>query len=144
MKRVRMHVQMNNNKGNVVVPLFQSFEQMRAEEQAALEEYARENERLFAKYDAVLAVVADDEPVLAKFANGDVDLAKAFVRLHGDRAKSEVAYQTGVALLAAVKRRNDRIYGVSDLAKRGRRFAAAVSRRYQGPASDVTSIESRR
>ena len=132
-----------NYRGNVL-PLFQKFEDMQREEQEALQEYASANERLFAKYDAVMAIVADDEPALAKFADSDVELAKAYVRHHGARAKSEATTEAGIALLAALKRRNARLYGVGEVAKRSERFAMAVARRYRGPASEVTSIESKR
>src|SRR6185436_10860040 len=94
-----------NYRGNVL-PLFQKFEDMQREEQEALQEYASANERLFAKYDAVMANVAD------------VELAKAYVRHHGARAKSEATTEAGIALLAALKRRNARLYGVGEVAKR--------------------------
>jgi hypothetical protein len=134
---------MKNHRENVL-PLFQSFEEMQREEHAALQEYADTTERIFAKYDTVLAIVADDEPVLAKFAESDVDVAKAYVQQHGKSAKSGATYECGVALVAAIKRRNARLYGVGELAKRSRRFAASVSRRYAGPVSDVVAMEGKR
>ena len=132
------------NYGGNVLPIFASYDALKREQEEAEAEYVAENIRAFAKYDAVLAIVSDDESALAKFATGDVELAKAFVRQHGEKAKSEATYEAGVTLLAALKRRHARLYGVGELAKRSQRFAAAVLRRYHGPASEVTSIESKR
>jgi hypothetical protein len=132
---------MKNYGGTNVLPLFQNFEQMQHEEREALQEYATDNEKIFAKYDAVMAIVADDEPALAKFADSDVELAKSYVRQHGARATSEATFEAGAALLAALKRRNARLYGVGELAKRTQRFAMAVSRRYDGPTSAVVAME---
>lgn len=133
-----------NNKGENVVPIFVTSDQMMAEQAEAEAEYATENLRIFAKFDAVCAVITGDPSALAKVADGEVDLAKAFVEQNGDMAQCRANYEAAIALKAAITRRNDRIYGVNEMAKRARRFASAVARRYSGPTSEVTQIKSKR
>jgi hypothetical protein len=126
------------------MPLFVNWEQMMREQAEAEAEYATANLQIFAKFDAVTAVIEDDESALTKIATGDVDLAKAFVEEHGVKAKREAIYEASVALIAAVKRRNERIFGVSVAANRLQRFAAARPSFRSGPFAGVVSMESKR
>ncbi len=123
------------------MPIFVSFSELQREQQEAEQEYADENERIFKRLDAVQAVVANDGSTLAKIEDPEVALAKAHVKRHGAGAELEATREAAVALIAAVKRRNDRMFGVSELSKRSQRFASAVSRRYHGPASAVVALE---
>lgn len=132
----------NKTKEETIVPIFVNWEQMMREQEEAEAEYAAAYHRLFAKCDAVIAVIAGDVSALAKVDDGEIDLAKAFIRQHGAMAQFEANYEACVALKAALNRRNERIFGVGEAAKRLQRFAAARPHR-GGTSSAVVSIERR-
>lgn len=132
------------NGGNNIVPLFLDFATLQRQEHEIQQEFVNDWNAAYQRLDAVIAVIKSDQGELAKLATDDVDLAKTFVQQHGDRAKSEVVRETGLALIAAARRRDERLYGVTELAKRSRRFAAAVDRRYRDPASAIISMEGKR
>lgn len=131
-------------QGGNVLPMFRSYADLEREQAEILERFTAEWEAAYRLWDAVVAVLKNDQGELSKFASGDVDLAKSFVVQHGDDAKWKIECVTASTLLAAAKRRNEGIFGIGEMAKRSQRFANAVSRRYHGPASDFISMERRR
>ena len=100
----------------------------------------------YVAFDVMQAAIGGDRTALAKFDNAAVMLAKAevdaVVRKYG---RPDIADMRSVAMLAkaleaAVKKRNDRLFGVGEVAKRSRRFAMASECKYFGPAASVTNI----
>ncbi len=134
----------NIKEGGNVVPLFISFETLQRQQNEAYQQLATEWNSTCERYDAVHAVIKNDDGELAKLAPGDADLAKRFVAEQGEAAESQINRETISTLLAISKRYEAEIYGIGENAKRSRRFAASVSRQYRGPASDITSLESKR
>jgi hypothetical protein len=132
-------------EGNIVV-LFRTFEDLQRDEQKIMKDYFAEWEAAYARFDVAQAAINGDNTALAKFADADVSLAKAAVessiRKYGDTGVADVGSVARLAsdLKASVTKRDERLYGMSALAKRSRRFAMASERRYYGPAAAVTTI----
>ena len=133
---------------NVVV-LFKKFEDLQRDEAEITGEFMAEWERAYRKFDIVQAAINGDHVALAKFADPEVALAKSQVegsiKTFGDTL---VARVRSVATLAsalkdAVSKRDGRLYGVTEVAKRSRRFAMAQDRRNYGPAAAVLPMERR-
>lgn len=135
-------VVMQNKKGEVV-PLFIDADTLMRQQYENYNQFAADWNATCERFDAVQAVIKRDEGELAKASTGDVSFAKRFVAEHGDKAKSEIDSETICALHAIAKRYEEQVHGIGELAKRSRRFASAVARRYTGPTSEVTKIESK-
>jgi hypothetical protein len=132
--------------GDNIVVLFRTFEDLQRDEQKIMKDYFAEWEAAYKRFDVAQAAISGDNTALAKFDNTEVALAKAEVessiKKYGNTGVAEVSSVARLAsdLKASVTKRDDRLYGMSALAKRSRRFAMASGRRYYGPAAAVTTI----
>lgn len=132
----------NINMENVVV-LFKTFEDLKRDEDLILREYAEEWEKAYVIFDMTEAALTNDSAALAKFGGPELTLAKAEAarlksKYHAPESQAMVTLVK--SLKAAVDKRNERLFGVGEVARRSRRFAMASERRYFGPAASVTTI----
>jgi hypothetical protein len=137
--------------GGNVVPLFKTFEQLQSDEAEILADYEAELDAAVKADDLARAGLGIDKDELSKLNTVDRELAKAAAdRLLGEArgdvaiAKANLRTEGLTAIRDALRKRNERLFGIGELAKRSRRFATAASRRYYGPAASVTSLEVKR
>jgi hypothetical protein len=128
-----------------VVPLFKTFEELHRDEVAIYQEHYSEWHRAYARWDVTLAVLKNDNTALAKCAgNADFDIAKAeaqsLKKQHGDLAEFYANSALIKQLRALVDKRNERLFGLGEVARRSARFASVQRRPYYGPAAAVLSI----
>lgn len=145
-----------------IVPLFVDFETLQRLEREITAEFQAEIDAAQKVFGLTFAALRQDTETLRKFDSADQTLAKATSArlLAENRARSAFAKAGMDTIVAAAKfdaknialtavrdallKRNARLFGVGESAKRRQRFAASVSRRYVGPASDVVTIEGKR
>ena len=132
-----------NNEG-IIVPLFQTFEQLQSAEQEIAADFFKDWHAAMACYEMRQAVISGDTNELAKFDGAEVELAKAVVaesvkkyHSHGHTLIAMASSQSTLTaeLLAALDRRDERMFGLGAVAKRSARF----SRRAATPSDCASS-----
>jgi hypothetical protein len=132
-------------EGNIV-PLFKNYEELHREECEIYKDHYDKWHAAYRKWDLVKAAIDNDENELSKLAAGDseLDLAKSeaarLKKRYRDSAEFFATVELAKYLRELVERHNDRLFGMSALAKRSMRFAMAQDRRNYGPAATVTTI----
>lgn len=133
------------------MPLFRSFEDLQRDEQRALQDFGKEWTGAFATFDLAGIVVEKMKAALASAPTAKNDTSEIGVAHSEEVDRLRKAYDIEAArhnalaalvekLKAAVERRNERLYGMTAVAKRSMRFASAQQRRYHGPAATVITI----
>ena len=132
-----------NTWGNVV-PLFKTFEELHRDEIAIFKHHHDEWTAAFRQWDLVCAALQNDEGELTKLAGAGAELsiAKAAAARFKAHPAPELAAAADLAkrLRALAEDRDERLFGLGDVAKRSLRFASAQQRRYHGPAASVSTI----
>src|SRR5437763_1981813 len=127
-------------KGDNIVPIFVTPEQLARNEQEVEQWFAKEGEAAYPKINAAQAVIDGDADLLSKCAETEIGLAKPHVDRYGATAEYEAMKTLVRKLKDLADRRNERLHGASELAKRAMSFASARERRYHGPVASVTNI----
>jgi hypothetical protein len=125
---------MSENNVENIVPLFKSFEELKSDEEQILKDFAGEWEAAYVTFDERQPAVA-----LAKVNAGNDCLKSADALL----VKRNSIISLVNDLKAAVEKRNGRLFGFDELAKRSYRFATAQRRNY-GAAATILSIEAKK
>jgi|GEM_PF-6250613 len=131
-----------------VVPLFQTFDQLRSNEYDVLSEHYEAWNKAFARYLALDAVLKGDTDALAKCSSVDADLAKSEAarrmallspetrKYNPDHARVHALKDFATELRTLCEKRDERLFGLSAVAKRSLRFARATpSRVFAGSAT---------
>ena len=125
---------MSENNVENIVPLFKTFEDLKSDEEQILKDFADEWERAYIQFEKRQPAVA-----LAKAHAGHDCLKRADALL----AKRNSIITLVNDLKAAVEKRDGRLFGFDELAKRSYRFATAERRNY-GAAATILPIEAKR
>lgn len=131
-----------------VVPLFKTFEELQSDEAEIIADFNAELDEATKLLELTFAALQDDGDALAKLDSADLTLAKSTAdRLLAERRRQnpKFGFATVVALaklgaktaaLTAVRdallKRNRRLFGLDNLAKRSARHAAAMARSSAG------------
>ena len=129
-----------------IVPLFKTFDELDRDQCVIYREHYDNWHAAYRRWDLIKAVLAEDDGAeLAKLAADDSELALAkseVARIKRERGSDKLVASTFACvelvtrLRQLCEKRDERLYGLSALAKRSVRFAMAHDRRNSGPAAD--------